>query len=353
MVTPGPSTLSSEAIERIASVPFGAELLPGARNAIRTCLGVNAGDEVTLVVESETGQTEMGAALLAAAREVTDKIHAYLLVAEHARVERLVQRILARLADSDASVLVSTVTGLPHEFRRRVVDAGGARRRHAHMLGLTPATLAQGMRADYEEVARLGQRLEERLLRTSTIEVRTVVGTDLRVRLDPKLRWHHESGILRAPGWINLPSGEIATTPADVDGVLVPDGGVWSGADGEVPRASRLKLSIRGGRLVQIDGRDDDARAAIEAIVDRDPNGRRVGQFGFGTNLAVLTPVGSLLQDQKMPGVHVGLGHPFGGLTGATWSSTVELPLLVRRPDVMLDGVPVMVRGKYIAELTA
>jgi leucyl aminopeptidase (aminopeptidase T) len=171
------------------------------------------------------------------------------------------------------------------------------------------------------------------------------------VRIDPGMRWHHESGILRSAGWINLPSGEITTSPADVEGVLVPDGGVWSVADGDLPRATRLKFVVRAGRLVDVEGRDDDTRKQILAILDRDGNGRRVGQFGFGTNLAVLTPVGSLLQDQKMPGVHLGFGEPYGALTGAKWKSTVEMPTVVRRPDVTVDGQPVMVRGKYVPDL--
>ena len=349
----GPATLSQEALDRLGEIAFDPQLLAGARNAMRTCLGVTAGQEVTLIVDADPQQAELGAALLAATKEITPNVRAYLLVAEHARVESLVKRLLERLSESDASVLVSGLGSLPVDLRRRIIDVGGPRRRHAHLLGLTTATFAQGMRADYEEVARLGERLLERLVRAKELSVTTSTGTDLRVRVDPSMRWHHESGLLRSPGWLNLPSGEITTTPGDVEGVCVPDGGVWSVTEGALPRALRLRLELRGSRVVAVSGRDEEARARFVEMIDGDANGRRVGQFGFGTNIAVLAPVGSLLQDQRMPGVHLQLGEPHGTLTGAAWRSSVEVPMVVRRPDVWIDGEPVMVRGKYVAALLA
>src|SRR5690606_18089053 len=102
-----------------------------------------------------------------------------------------------------------------------------------------------------------------------------------------------------------------------------------------------------GGELVDFEGRDLEEGRALAEAVESAPNGLRVGQVGFGTNTGVLTSIGSLLQDLKMPGFHVTLGYTCNELTGATWTSPIEVPLLVRRPDVLLDDTPLMVRGRY------
>jgi len=112
-----------------------------------------------------------------------------------------------------------------------------------------------------------------------------------------------------------------------------------------------VDLRFELGELVDAEGPEEDVRALLEAA-DAAPNGRRVGMLGLGTNTSVLTSIGAILQDLKMPGVHLTLGYTSRDQTGATWTSDVEIPLIVRRPDVRLDGTPIMVRGRYALDLT-
>ena len=338
--------MTLQARERLLAREVDPRLLPGARNVIRACLRVQPGHKVVLVVEASEAIEPLGAAFLIEAEQAGGECFVYLMNETHTASEAVVSRLIDRLEDADASLLVASISGLPRAFRRRLVDAGGARRRHGHMVDASPAILVQSLRADFEEVQRIGERLLDRLKNAQMIHVVTSTGTDVRFRLDPAHRWHQESGLLSNPGWVNLPAGEVGTCPGSVDGVVVPDA-TWTTESGELPRAARLRLHFTAGRLTEIETREKDVVDALTAYVDTDVNGRRVGQFGFGTNVAVLTPIGSLLQDQKMPGVHLSLGHPFGALTGANWTSTVEVPLLIRRPDVTIDGRPVMVRGRY------
>jgi leucyl aminopeptidase (aminopeptidase T) len=338
--------MTLQARERLLAHEVDPRLLPGARNVVRTGLGVQPGHKVVLIVEASDAIESLGVAFLREIEDAGGDCFTYLVTAQHAASEMLTARLMERLVDADASLLLASVTGLPPAFRRRIVSAGGARRRHGHMLDASAAILMQSLRADFGDVHRLGERLLARLAKARVIHVTTTTGTDVQFRLDPTRRWHNESGLLREPGWVNLPAGEIGTSPASADGVIAPDS-TWTTALGELPRAARLRLHFEDGHLVRIETRDKVVEDALLACVDGDPNGRRVGQLGFGTNLAVLTPIGSLLQDQKMPGVHLSLGHPFGELTGATWTSAVEVPLMIRRPDVSVDGAMVMVRGRY------
>ncbi len=49
--------------------------------------------------------------------------------------------------------------------------------RYAHMVGVTPQIMQQGMRADYRLVDELSQRLCERMPRASRLRVETAAGT--------------------------------------------------------------------------------------------------------------------------------------------------------------------------------
>jgi len=45
--------------------------------------------------------------------------------------------------------------------------------RYAHMVGVTPEIMQQGMRADYRMVDRLSEKLRARMLRAETLTVKT------------------------------------------------------------------------------------------------------------------------------------------------------------------------------------
>ena len=45
--------------------------------------------------------------------------------------------------------------------------------RYAHMVGVTPQIMRQGMRADYKMVDRLSDKLRDRMLRAQTLTVKT------------------------------------------------------------------------------------------------------------------------------------------------------------------------------------
>ena len=46
-----------------------------------------------------------------------------------------------------------------------------------------------------------------------------------------------------------------------------------------------------------------------------------MGEFAIGTNIGVHDVIGNILQDEKIPGVHIAFGNPYGAHTGAEWYS--------------------------------
>src|SRR4029077_9689812 len=92
--------------------------------------------------------------------------------------------------------------------------------RYAHMVGVTPEIMQQGMRADYRMVDRLSDKLRERMLRAETLTVKTEAGTEFAAHFDRGLDWVKTSGLISPRYWSNLPAGEAFTTPARVDGTF-------------------------------------------------------------------------------------------------------------------------------------
>ena len=335
-------TVSVDAEAHLRSLPLDDSLMPGARNAVRDALGLR-GEERLLLVVGKTHE-RIGAALLEAASELKVTTRTYLVDSINSRSEPFMKRLELRMDEADASILVGDPAEMEQSFRKRVCVRPG-RRRHAHMIGITEEMMRQSMRVDYAEVHSLGERLRDSVGHARKITVVSGPASRLAIELDPQARWHNGSGWLRKPGFTNLPGGELVTSPASVSGRFHADGGVW------LPDGSQLRgltFEFREGRVVRVIGRSGER---VDEVLNGDENGRRVGQVAFGTNVGVLTPIGAMLQDLKMPGLHLVLGYSCPEQTGATWSSSVIVAVLCRRPDVTVDGEPIMVRGRYAKHL--
>lgn len=328
----------------LLATPVDERLLRGARNIVERGLGLDAGE--TLVLVFERGQEPIAAALAHEATELGARVSAYGVDGTFCGDASLVDRLRLTVAGAQASILVASPE-LPTAFRRAIIDAGGDRR-HGHLIGVTAEMMRQSVRADLHAIEALGDRLIEAVGGDRRLEVRGAPGTKLSVRCSRDRRWHNQSGVLRSAGWTNFPSGEVFTTPTSVDGVLVPDGGVWLPNGRSIGRTGKIKLHFAAGRLTHAEGPESEELLELVSGVQ---NARRVGQLAFGTNTSVLTPVGALLQDLKMPGLHLTLGYSYDHLTGADFRCDLEIPLLMRRPDVSCEGRPILVRGRYARDL--
>ena len=60
--------------------------------------------------------------------------------------------------------------------------------------------------------------------------------------------------------------------------------------------------------------------------------------------------IGILLQDEKVPGVHLAFGDPYGSQTHANWSSTTHVDVLTRGCDVWIDDEQVIAGGQYLLD---
>jgi leucyl aminopeptidase (aminopeptidase T) len=327
-----------------------ADFAPGARNAIRTCLRVAPGDRVSLITDVET--EPIARSLADEVRAVGAPLEVFVLEDFGARpTTAMPAAILDALERADVSIFAAQAR--PGELPSRAQMCAVVERRkirHAHMVSITPRIMVEGMRADFDRVDDLSARVLERARRARTIRATSAAGSDLVASFDAGLRWIKTSGIISADNWANLPGGEVFTTPVRVDGVYVADGvlgdylGTRYGDIGETP----LRIEIVDGRIVSASCERDDILADFLAYTGQHENSNRVGEFAIGTNLAVDSIIGNMLQDEKIPGVHIAFGHGYPDQTGADWTCPSHLDVVGRSFDIWIDDERVMADGVFL-----
>src|SRR5229473_440688 len=325
------------------------ELMPGARNAVETCLAVKAGEHVALIADEASRAV---AASIGAALDDRHASYTGLLLEEFGPrpMSAAPPAVLEALETADAGVMC--MTPRPGELGARMAIVRVVERRqirYAHMVGVTPQIMQQGMRADYRMVDRLSDRLRERMLRAETLTVRTEAGTEIAAHFDRGLDWVKTSGLISPRYWSNLPAGEVFTTPATVDGTFVCDataGDYFNGKYGDL-QETPLVLEMIGGRLVHAECARKDLEEEFWRYCHTDENSDRVGELAFGTNLGLTRMIGILLQDEKFPGVHIAFGDPYGSQTHANWKSKTHVDVLTRNCDVWIDDDQIISKGHY------
>jgi leucyl aminopeptidase (aminopeptidase T) len=332
--------------------PGAPELEAGARNAVEVCLAIQPGERVALIADEASS---LVAASLAA---VLDAVGAPW---EGVLIERVATRplvvaprdVLDALEHADAGILCVQPQEGELGARMAIVSVVERRRiRYAHMVGVTSQIMRQGMRADYRLVDELSQRLCDRMPQATRLRVETPAGTAFSATFDPALIWVKTSGLINRRYWSNLPAGEVFTTPASVDGVFVCDGtaGDYFGPKYGDLQATPLTLEISSGRLVSAQCARKDLEAEFWSYCHTDEHSDRVGELAFGTNIALDEMIGVLLQDEKIPGVHIAFGDPYGSQTGAPWKSRTHIDVLTRECDVWIDEEQVIGQGRYLME---
>jgi aminopeptidase len=330
--------------------PIDPELMPGAHNAINVCLRLEAEERITIITDSAT--REIAAALQTEVEKVGSDYSLFVLE-HHARrpLKFMPEVILEDLACSQVSIFAAQ--SQPGELGSRTemtAVVNHHRIRHGHMVNINRQIMLEGMRADFREIDELSQRLVDRARRAERIKCRTPHGTEFEGQFSPKLRWLKTSGIITRDKWGNLPGGEIFTAPMNTNGTFVVDGVVGDylcERYGDL-QSNPLTIEVENNRIVALRSENKDLRDDFRLYTSTDENSNRVGEFAIGTNTACTHVIGHILQDEKIPGVHIAFGHPYAEHTGANWISKTHIDCVGRNFDIWFDGEQVMQRGRFL-----
>jgi len=330
--------------------PIDPQLVPGARNAIDVCLRLQPEERITIITDSAT--REIVAALQKEVERIGSEYSLFVLEHHaHRPLKYMPEIILDDLACSQVSIFAAQTQ--PGELGARTemtAVVNHHRIRHARRVNFNREIMREGMRAGCGQVGERSQRLVERGRQADHIACRTQHGTEFEAELSPTLKWVKTSGIITRDKWGNLPGGEIFTAPMNTNGTFVVDGVVGDylcERFGDLQYAP-LTIEVENNRIRSLRSDNKDLRDEFRAYTSTDENSDRVGEFAIGTNTACTRVIGHILQDEKIPGVHIAFGHPYAEHTGANWVSKTHIDCVGRDFDIWFDGEQVMEQGKFL-----
>ena len=334
----------------LKGIAFAPDLTPGARNAVECCLRIRPEEKVTLITDRAC--QEIGASLAHELERLGATYKGWILEDLAPRpLNDMPAEVLADMESSQVSIYAVKPQANELRTRMQMTDVVNRRRmRHAHMVNIDRRIMLEGMRADFAEVDRISEKVWTMAGAATEIRATTPAGTDITARLSPHLKWIKTSGIISPNKWGNLPGGETFTSPLCVDGVFVADGVVGDylcEKYGDL-RATPLKIEVAGNRMVAARSANKDLEEEFWRYCHTDENSDRVGEFAIGTNIAVHDVIGNILQDEKIPGVHMAFGNPYGAHTGADWYSSTHIDVVGREFDIWIDGRQIMRAGAFL-----
>lgn len=330
--------------------PFDPELKPGAHNAVFVCLNIQPHEKVTVI--TDWACEEIAASLISELDDCGCSYRTFVLEEmEHRPLTDMPESILRDLESSQVSIFA--VQAQANELRTRMQMCEVVNRkkiRHAHMVNIEKKIMLEGMRADFNKVDDLTLRVMNIVNKAQIVRAVTPAGTDVTAQLTPEYKWIKTSGIISPEKWGNLPGGETFTSPLEVNGTFVVDGVVGDylcAKFGDIQKIP-LTLKVRHNRLVEAHSENEELQQEFWNYTHRDENSDRVGEFAIGTNLALHNVVGNILQDEKIPGVHMAFGDPYGAHTGAQWTSSTHIDVVGRNFDIWADDRPIMSKGRFL-----
>lgn len=268
-------------------------------------------------------------------------------------------KLIDDLSDFKPSVTYYAAESQPGEVKMHMAMAEEIRRaaaenefpipRHGHMVSITEQLVREGMTANYVDINRITLDILELVKDAQEIHVTSAKGSDITATFNPAYNWVPCHGLYHSAGdWGNLPEGEVFTCPQTLDGVLVVDvlGDYFSPKYGVLD--SPLTIKIVDSQVVKVNGENQEIADELWEYLNSSENGRRAGEFAIGTNTVVIELSGNLLQDEKIPGIHVAFGNPLGYDTGAEWTSDVHVDVIPTDCTITVDDKKIMENGKFL-----
>ena len=251
---------------------------------------VKPGESAVIISDAET--VEIGSAIKTAIEKITTEVQFFIMEDFGSRPIDYPKAIDDAIKTADVSVYAAQgAEGELQTFRMKMLRAVEAnpKLRHAHMIGITPEIMKDGMCSDYKEIQRISRLVYDRVKNAGKIRVVTEEGNDFVAEFSPELKWLIEDGHIPPGDWKNLPDGEVCTCPTNVNGTVIFDGCL---GDFFTERYGSLEstpiiIEVENGRAVKESIRCENEQLRhefIKYLFENDQNSNRVGEFAIGTN---------------------------------------------------------------------
>lgn len=335
----------------------------GAKQAIENCLRVKEGEKLIVITDYES--LDIATMLKNVAQKRTKTVELYILdhcfetQKDHALFLKSSKSILSALKDKDVSIYCSS----PNNYKKteesvKFIDdlfqtVQKNKIRHAHMPCITKEIMETGMCADYSEIQRISRKLCNIIKNAQEIEFTTQKGTYITTKFSQDTRWFLHDGSFEDDIPIeNLPTGNLSAPPNSVEGILVIDGYIGSHLNKKYGNIESMPitLKIEKNRVVKDSVKCDNDQLRNEfsdLIFETDKNTSRIGGVIIGTNIGLEKVIKNLLQDEKLPGLHVLFGSP-SYFPLNKWSSKVICDSWIKNTTLVIDRKKVIDKGVFL-----
>lgn len=341
-----------------------------AKTAIDVCTHVAPGESIYIATDREQSPIAYAfekEARMAAGRRGSVEVQllddyfskSFLNGRNALREVELPEQMERGIDDSNVSFYISTGRE-PITLPNKVIErATKGKRRHVQMAGVSADAIIEGLSPDYKEIKKFTDGMYDIASTAREINITSDEGTNVKAKFDPRYKWVKDSGIAEEVDYIELPDGELFTTPIDVSGTVYTN---LLGDNFDV-RYGRLKapmsFNIKNSRLVpgsvKCKGNEGLKKEFLEYI-DEYEDGNRVGEFSLPTNIGLMRkgvkPKNEdvlLLVEKTKP--HMAFGAPPDDRIKADWNTLDALEnhvdFVLPNSNVSIDGRPVMKKGQY------
>ncbi|MEX0620681.1 MAG: aminopeptidase [Solirubrobacterales bacterium] len=302
---------------------------------VRDCLGVRPNEEVLVVCNPAT--RSMGEAMRAEAEAVGAESVLAVMSERDSHAGEPPTTVAEAMIAADV-LLAPTVQSLSHTAARKRASESGTRT--ATLPGATEEMLARVMSDDVAELRRRSGRVAAILDHGTEARITCDHGSDLLLGLQGRKAIPDAGELTHKGAFGNLPCGEGFISPDSAEGTLIVDGSIAGVGLVSEP----VRLTIRDGHLIEATG--PEGEKLMDLLTAHGPDGTNVAELGIGTNeKAILT--GNILEDEKIIGTaHVAFGA--SAAIGGNIQVPVHLDVVSLRPEVTVDGTPVVLEGKLL-----
>ncbi|MGQ9569437.1 MAG: aminopeptidase [Thermodesulfovibrionales bacterium] len=218
--------------------------------------------------------------------------------------------------------------------------------RYASMPLFDMSMLEGPMNIDWGALAKRTKKIAGEIKKAEFIEIKTINGSFISFSKKGR-RVYSDTGLLRRPGsFSNLPAGEVCMAPLEgtAKGRLLLE---WAPTR---RLTSPIILAIKGGYVIDIEGKDEYTVYLKEKLSEKRENGN-IAELGLGTNDHAKRP-DNILESEKILGtIHIALGDnsSFGGKV----KTPFHQDFVFFKPTVRLiykDGTrhTILKSGKYL-----
>jgi len=335
---PGPGVKRASSPVRAASrygPGMSEDLDKAVATVVRDCLGVRPNEDVLVVCNPAT--QVLGEALRAEAEAIGAEAVLAVMSERDSHAGEPPATVAEAMAAADV-LLAPTVQSLSHTAARKRASESGTRT--ATLPGATVEMLARVMSDDMDNLRRRGGRVAEILDHGIEARITCDHGSDLRLGLAGRTAIPDAGELTHEGAFGNLPCGEGFISPATAEGILIVDGSIAGVGLVSEP----VRLTIESGHLIDASGPEGEQLMALLTV--HGPDGTNVAELGIGTNeKAILT--GNILEDEKIIGTaHVAFGA--SAAIGGKVQVPVHLDVVSLRPEVTVDGTPVVLEGRLL-----